>query len=203
MGPGLAPADGVSCLQGQLCGFREIRHHRAARFSSWPMGPVLGTCFPRLLSVIWFLNGGRVVAGAWLQGRALSGATDPQTSSPGDTRRCLLALLRCGLTPQHRGASSHLAFQAARLKDGNHVKRHTAAPGAWAWVLSTSPAPWDCATLLGLPGRPRDTLPPLFQGRAGSDGARGMPGQTGPKVGHARHLLGSSQPWPPSPASCW
>jgi hypothetical protein len=28
-----------------------------------------------------------------------------------------------------------------------------------------------------------DGLPPLFQGRAGSDGARGMPGQTGPKVG--------------------
>ena len=25
--------------------------------------------------------------------------------------------------------------------------------------------------------------PTLFQGRAGSDGARGMPGQTGPKVG--------------------
>lgn len=29
--------------------------------------------------------------------------------------------------------------------------------------------------------------PRLFQGRAGSDGARGMPGQTGPKVGcHSR-----------------
>ena len=33
--------------------------------------------------------------------------------------------------------------------------------------------------------------PTLFQGRAGSDGARGMPGQTGPKVGAA------AGPWGP------
>lgn len=50
--------------------------------------------------------------------------------------------------------------------------------------------------LLGFVGSRRSEVPfvltlcpPLFQGRAGSDGARGMPGQTGPKVGcHSRPL---------------
>lgn len=39
---------------------------------------------------------------------------------------------------------------------------------------------------------------PVFQGRPGSDGARGMPGQTGPKVGSPQ----GSQPPPPLPL-CW
>lgn len=34
-----------------------------------------------------------------------------------------------------------------------------------------------------------ECLSPLFQGRAGSDGARGMPGQTGPKVSCPPYLL--------------
>lgn len=40
-----------------------------------------------------------------------------------------------------------------------------------------------------------DCLSPLFQGRAGSDGARGMPGQTGPKVGHHPHPYIYHHPW--------
>lgn len=39
-----------------------------------------------------------------------------------------------------------------------------------------------------------DLLSPLFQGRAGSDGARGMPGQTGPKVGRNPHPYSHHHP---------
>lgn len=102
---------------------------------------------------------GRVLAWALLWGHALLGAPDPQTPSPVATRRCLLALLRRSLTPQQREASPRVAFQVVRLKDGDHVKRRTAAPGVWAWVLSTSPATRGCATLLGVPGRPRSRVP--------------------------------------------
>lgn len=70
------------------------------------------------------------------------------------------------------------------------------SPGPRLQALWTSLATWGRVTLLGVVGShdsdPGDTFPPVFQGRAGSDGARGMPGQTGPKVGCALGLLASA-----------
>lgn len=144
-----------------------------------------------------------------LWGHALSGATDPQTSSPVATRRCLLALLRRGAVvspPTQRGI-------AASGISGGEAQRQEPRGEAHSSPRSLGLGPLDRPGHVGLcdsAGPPRkapltgpwDTLPPLFQGRAGSDGARGMPGQTGPKVGHACRLPGSSRPWPPWLPSC-
>lgn len=150
---------------------------------------------------------GRVLAWALLWGHALLGAPDPQTSSPVATRRCLLALLRRSLTPQQRGIAASSVSGGEAQRWGPRQEAHS-SPRSLGLGPLDQPGHAGLCDSAGRPRKapltgPRDIWPPLFQGRAGSDGARGMPGQTGPKVGHARCFLGSSRPWPPSPASCW